>query len=318
MDTDPRAPDNQLRSGITAEMMEEGVARSGYPLQTEVALVLMKHMEVREEWSYPDRDTKKLRAVDIMAIKMLDESATVALPRLSLLVECKRSELPYVFFRAATDSVPYGFPEVYGLDGRHVSLAGPTMSTEVSAGDLLGLQELPFAAAGPPVASTFARAEGKEGKSVKLSGVDPFNSVVMPLIAAMDHAASYFSMWKPEGCAPTLTLGICVLDAPMVLADARTKPHELTLAPWVRVVRQEVVEQPHGRGMRLRFYAVDIVHFSFLEAWVNDHLLPFAATFRERVERKKQALRHGARVKDIQNWNWSEVEAQEPRQPQKR
>ena len=98
---------NALPKGITEAMIEEAVARSGYPVQTEVAIALLaRKMKVNEEWSYPDRDTDKLRAIDVMAVKELGDDQRSVIPRLCLLTECKRSEHPYVRSRCASRQQP--------------------------------------------------------------------------------------------------------------------------------------------------------------------------------------------------------------------
>jgi hypothetical protein len=305
-------PGNALPRGTTQDAMEDAVGRSGYPMQTEVAIALLgRKMDVHEEWSYADRDTEKLRAIDVMATKGYETSDDTVVPRLALVVECKRSEHPYVFFRSATDELPPDFPAVYGLSerGLNIAVAGKA-SMEVFASQALGLDELSFVKSGPPLASTFARADPKGDKKRQLSGEDVFSGIVMPLIGAMNQAATMLEWGSAGKKYPALTLGIGVLDAPMLLADSRQRPNDLMLAPWVRVARQEVVRDAKPSDRKVRFFAFDIVHSSFLEAFLDKHLFPSVTEYVERVNEMRAVIRRGGgHVSDLSNWKWSELKA---------
>src|SRR5262249_25498787 len=150
-----------------------------------------------------DRDTGKLRAIDLIAMRRFSVDSEGAIPNLALVVECKRSDLPYVFFRTATSVSPPAFPAVYGLSSDRIALKSGELAQRVFGCDFVGLDDLPFITPGPPIASTFARVERKgKDKSeevdrkgndkVNLSGSDPFNGIVMPLVGAMEQAAAFF------------------------------------------------------------------------------------------------------------------------------
>ena len=96
---------NKLGSGVTEKAVNEAVAKSGYPLQTIIARSLRgQEFGVNEEWSYIDRDTSDLRTLDIMAAKLFydfESEPTRVRPTLNLLIECKQSNLPFIFFSAS-------------------------------------------------------------------------------------------------------------------------------------------------------------------------------------------------------------------------
>jgi hypothetical protein len=208
--------------------------------------------------------------LDVFAFKSLRESTRLWI-NLALLVECKRSDLPFVFFAAAAPRVPSEFPVVVGLRGRapdiHVTGVG---STSAPAAQFLGLHDLPFVSSGPTTCSAFTRAERK-GKELDLSGTVPFNQIVMPLISALKHflglQKAVCSQAKVPAC---LAHPICVLDAPMVLAQRDPETPQLALCPWVRVVRQEAIRE-EDRGF-WRDYVIDFVHRGYLTTFVHQHL----------------------------------------------
>lgn len=82
---------------------------------------------------------------------------------------------------------------------------------------VLGLADTPFGKE-PPVCSAFTQAIAK-GKKVQMSGTDPFNSIILPLVKAIDHTISLYSAissTQKVRLYPTLIMNICVLDAPMI------------------------------------------------------------------------------------------------------
>jgi hypothetical protein len=186
LQTDDNPDSNCLKEGVTDAQVETAVRASGYPLQRVVAEQLLGVFQVTEEWGYVDRETTERRALDVFAFKRLRETTRLWVD-LALLVECKRSDLPFVFFAAAAPRVPREFPVVAGLRGKapelHVTSVG---STSTPASRFLGLHDFPFVSGGATTCSAFTRAERK-GKELDLSGSVPFSQVVMPLISALKH-----------------------------------------------------------------------------------------------------------------------------------
>jgi hypothetical protein len=75
---------------------------SGYHLQTVVARQLSGSGVVTEEWSYRDRISGEPRPLDVFAHRRLKAGSVKCDISLNLLIECKKSDLPYIFFEAAT------------------------------------------------------------------------------------------------------------------------------------------------------------------------------------------------------------------------
>src|SRR5688572_11423886 len=112
---------NNLMNGVTDTQLEAAVRASGYPLQRVVAEQLLRTFEVTEEWGYVDRESSDRRALDVFGYKRLRDTAALWVS-LALLVECKRSDLPFVFFSAAAPHVPREFPVIAGLRGKPLEL----------------------------------------------------------------------------------------------------------------------------------------------------------------------------------------------------
>lgn len=305
LQSDDNPDSNTLREGVTEAQLEAAVRASGYPLQRVVAEQLLGTFQVTEEWGYVDREGER-RALDVFAFRRLRETSRLWLD-LALLVECKRSDLPFVFFAAASPRVPQEFPVVAGLRGRapelHVKGVG---STSAPASRFLGLHDFPFVSSGPTTCSAFTRAERK-GKDLDLSGSVPFNQVVLPLISALKH---FLGLQKTAGSQTQipacLAHPICVVDAPMVLAEGGPEAPRLTMSPWVRVVRQEAVKD-RDEGF-WRDYVIDFVHRGYVKTFVHQHLLPFAEQFAERAASVEALLSEGkAGVPDLKRWHFSDL-----------
>jgi hypothetical protein len=301
---------NALPAGMTLEQLASAIHYSGYPLQSVVAAQLMPDFVVTEEWGFVDRETGIYRTLDIFAYKNLVGNARAGSrvePGLILLIECKRSELPYVFFKSPAQRRVNDFPAIYGLTAGSIELHESQAYTWHEPSECLGLAEHSFITPGPVLCSAFSKSLRK-GKDFELSGTDPFNKIMLPLVNAIDHAFKLYKLGQVQQvCYPRLVLSVCVLDAPMVVANAMSD--ELELFPWVRVIRQEPktdkqMEQVHG----VRHYAVDVVHKDYLSVFVNEQVLPFAECFVERACLKDEILAtcKGV-VKSLENWTWEDV-----------
>lgn len=279
---------NSLGAGVTTEMVEEAVRKSGYPLQTEVAKSLKPLFSVCEEWSFRDEKSGELRALDIVASRPLYEfeAQPRVRPHLSLLIECKQSDLPYVFFLASDRTVLQEFPALAGLATNKVTAitdddpSSYTCSTQCA----LGLNADPFLTHSPRHCMSFTKAVRK-GKYLELSGADCFNGIVLPLVKA---TRDYLKQNEPPKTAVYFdmhaTLAVAVVDAPMMTVDVTSEGNQLSHEPWVRVIRHQTREATH-KFERSQTYAIDVVHKDFLPIYLNDHILPFSERFAESAQK---------------------------------
>jgi hypothetical protein len=299
-------PENRLPPGVPEASLTDAIALSGYPLQGIVAEKLVDKFNIAEEWGYVDRDSGEHRSLDLYAHRALSVHGQIQ-PRLVLLLECKRSIHPYVFFKNVVERQIPTFPKIMGLKqiSRQLFEDGTQRSRDVDPRTLLGLAELSFVYPGPPHCSAFSVAH-LNGKKVALSGSDPFNSLILPLVKATDHVLS-----KGHASAsatilyPTLVMSISVVDAPLVLVSSPTEPRKATLAPWVRVPRHEVHAD---RGNIDHFhYVVDVVHIAHFDKFISDHLTPFMEEFSARAQTQSEILMKGGSVGHLDKFNWKEI-----------
>lgn len=300
-------PENKIPASMDENNLVCEIEGSGYPLQGIVADKLSGSFEVTEEWCYLDRDTGSHRSLDVFAFRRLADLGQVQ-PRAVLLVECKKSKNPYVFFRNVVDREIPRFPKVTGLRHHSVTLreCSGKRSLEVSVSRLLGLNESEFVRSGPACCSAFTKAIAK-GDKFEISGTDPFNSLILPLVKATDHTTSLYQPWADRPpFLPTLILSVSVLDAPMVLVKSPREADRPLLVPWVRVSRQEA--HTDNSRMSYRYYVIDVVHIGFLDEFIAKHLLPFIEEFRAHVLRQEEVILQGGQVEDVDNWRWDEIQ----------
>jgi hypothetical protein len=182
---------NNLGESLTDEQISAAIRKSGYPLQTMVAQVLSEAFKIEEEWSYIDSDSGSLRAIDLLASKsMFGEGRKRLRPILDLLIECKQSELPFVFFISQGSSLQDEFPIIGGLHSDTIEVQtdkrGKNRSTfHIRPTTALGLADHDFTNASEQCA-TFSKCVRK-GRDLELSGSEPFQSVVLPLAKAMRY-----------------------------------------------------------------------------------------------------------------------------------
>ena len=120
-----------LGPSIAEEALVDAIEVSGYPLQIAVAGdLLMRDFRLQEEWAYEDPDSGTRRSLDVKASRPLDPDPIVG-PKgrselwATLLIECKQSRHPYVFFEAVAPPELSGFPSAVGLGDGRVRLSGP-------------------------------------------------------------------------------------------------------------------------------------------------------------------------------------------------
>lgn len=303
---------NQIGQGLSEAQIRTAVERSGYPLQTTVAEILYPNFHVQEEWCYVDKDTRELRSIDILAGQSLyppDPELRVR-PQVDLLIECKQSQLPYVFFSSRSSPALIEFPVVAGLRSDIIEITSDDDPSTWSFGVIfaLDLSNDPFQRE-PTYCNTFSKCVRK-GADIELSGIDPYIGLVLPLIKGLQHfevaeqpvqTAWYFDAH--------LVVGLGVLDAPMIAATTGNSGAALSFVPWVRVLRHEYLEEAK-KWKRNRLWAIDVVHKDFLAKYLTAHVLPFAHRFSEK------ALRHATELATGQGFasgmgadSWDNIES---------
>lgn len=311
MDTSENNPhENQLPAGIKERVLLDAIATSGFPLQGLVAQELRDKYGVSEEWSFIDRDTEQLRSLDVFAWRSLEPHKHVHC-RAALLVECKSSIHPYVFFQNAVHN-SYHFPKCTGLKNVQVAKRGDSAISkyqECHPTKVLGLNESEFATT-PIVCSAFTQAIA-HGDKVNVSGSDPFNSIVMPLVKSVDHASSLYQIsdaGRDGVLYPTLLLAVCVMDAPMIVVANPDDKQSISLTPWVRIFRQEARLNQH-KEIRHAEYVIDFVHRGFMSEFFRIHVEKFLSAYRERLVESAGILLGGGRVPNLDSWTWRDVVA---------
>jgi hypothetical protein len=260
---------NKLKAGISEADLEIAIIKSGYPLQTIIANKLRKQFYCQEEWSFIDNQTKDIRTLDIVASKELFEFNEVqprVRPKLNLLVECKQSDLPYVFFLSPQKNKSFDYPHICGLFNKSISVVTDDDSSSWSEPIIhaLGLFDHDFIEQSTASCMTFSKAV-RSGGGISLSGTDGYNNLVLPLLKSLQH---FDEVERPPKTAYYfdchLSFAVGVIDGPMVGVHVEEDSHRTEFIPWVRVFRQESYDREE-KSEREKLYAIDIVHKDFFE-----------------------------------------------------
>ena len=283
-----------LPGGMSEEALISAIVTSGYPLQTVVASALKKRgFTIIEEWAYQDPEHDVRRSMDILASRPLAKrlhrtEAGESSLTLTLVVECKQSQSPYVLFESVDPMERDQFPFLSGLGDGMIELAPeygwtdlPHMKwdkapfkREISVQTFLQTVDDEFVV-GAPVVSSLSKATAG-GKHVRLSGEEPYNALMLPLTKA---TAIYRASLDPYRNAGTVTdvqavIPLAVLDAPMILVGKFGRKIEPEIVPWVRaVIRRPLGQKPWWDP--LDYDIVDIVHSSFVNRYLDKHALPY-------------------------------------------
>lgn len=281
--------------------LDDAIEISGYPLQQLVARKLERQgLSVRHEWAFKDSTTDILRTTDLLANKWLftpDQLSHLRVrPELDLLIECKKSRDPYVFFLTDPPIFSNVFPFTAGLKKNNISIYtnDDPSSWTVNPVDIFGLQDHEFLKKSPGLSLNFAKAHWKPGGKIEITGEDPYKSLVLPMVSAMRQfahlerpisSAAYFDLH--------LILGVAVIDAPMVGVEVKAKGHKSKPLPWIRVMRHEPNTTTRSYEHHGMLFAIDVVHVDYLDQYIEKHLLPFAEVFGKQALSKQEVLRSG-------------------------
>lgn len=304
---------NRLIPGASMADIDAAIKKSGYPLQTIITKKLKPKFYCQEEWSFIDSQTNELRSLDIMAqveLYEFKEPQPRVRPCLNLLIECKQSDLPYVFFLSPNKLYTPNYPNISGLFQKTITVhTDDDPSTWImsfnSAFDLEGDK---FIRDSVSSSLTFSKCV-RNGKSIALSGTDSYQGLVLPLLKALQHfeyieapskAAQYFDAHLP--------FAIAVIDGPMIGVTVDENSHISEFLPWVRVFRHESY-QNQDRHERQKLFAIDIVHRDYFETFLNQHLLPFANKYAELfLKHDKKIVSGKIFVKGMRENSWGDFE----------
>ena len=287
---------NTLPNGLSIQQISDAVQTSGYPLQTIVYEKLSNKFNIQEEWSYLDSDSNEERAIDLLSqLRLFDykEPQSRIRPSLNLIIECKQSTMPYVFFLTKDKPRTPKFPLFAGLASNTISVTSDDdpSTYNFSVLQALGLSEHPFLRDTPIFANTFSKG-ARKGQKVELSGSQSYQGLVLPLLKAI---AYFEECERPPSTAHYfdchLTIAVALIDGPMIGVNNTDTENEIQMIPWVRVPRHQTTNKDDKYHMS-NISAIDVVHKDFLDEYINNHLIPFANDFSQR------ALNHADELAD--------------------
>ncbi|MCX4434495.1 hypothetical protein [Streptomyces mirabilis] len=280
-------PFAQLRAGLTGKDLYDVISRSGYPFQATVADTLRsaiaehsKGALIQEEWGYVDTESGQTRAVDILAEVPLGSRKERnpllgARPTLSLILECKQSDLPYVFFmRNNPPASVIDFLQIAGTESARMRVfsaneeGAPGFSYYMTLHDVFGAWEFPFFEAPAPWAISLSKAVRKP--KADLTGEEAYRSITLPLMKAADHLKAITK--KSGGHRHVLRVIVCaaVVRAPMIGVHLHEGQPNLIAFPWFRVSHLEPAKGQSGEmGPTGTVKYFDVVHEDHLNDYIN-------------------------------------------------
>lgn len=277
---------DQLPPGMAMDDLRTAVLRSGYPFQATVANVLRdsfdqseNYVTIQEEWAFLDSETNQVRSIDVFAEMRLGKHPGPRLlrarPYLNMLVECKQSEMPYIFFlRGESPGLHYDFPEIAGLRSPDIvtfsekdgQVKGPGILMSIY--DVLAFWTQPFFEFPFPFAISVSKAA--RNRRIELTGEEAYRSLTLPLMKAADHIKR-ISEPNPESDSFSCRMLIClaVLRAPMFGVVRDRNDAAIAPIPWVRVCRLEPQQPGSFRSTSsiVRYY--DAVHETHLPEYLT-------------------------------------------------
>lgn len=295
-----------LPKGMKEEAFVAAVEASGYPLQIVVGAALAERgYLLEEEWAFADPETEERRTLDVVATltfpkDSLETPRGSIEPGQTLLIECKQSILPFVFFESVAPPKLTYHPAFLGLETELIAPPGSLSHRGEPVTSFLGLENDPLIRT-PRLAASLTRAEAKGSDKVLISGDHAFNSLLLPLTKAFSrYRREHRGRW-PDRFSGTnsqyhtrITMPLAVVDAPMIFVARPAGEPEIEATNWVRlVVRHPVTWHRLERGTMQGgggFTVVDVIHRSFLESFLGDYWTPFGEQFFSRFSSRAEEV----------------------------
>jgi hypothetical protein len=239
-----------------------------------------------------------MRAMDLLAsFSLFDHMRSNekrVRPEVNLLIECKRSDMPFVFFSGEDVPLFGNFPHIAGLKSDEINIRtdDDKSSWTHSITDALSLTFHPFLR--EPTACVNMSKAVRKGPEVVLSGQDAYQGLVLPIRSAVEYfRASRQPRPTFHYFSAHLVIGVAILDAPMVSVSLDPSGKAtLTMTPWQRLWRHEPLSDDFGREVG-EVSAIDVIHKDFILEYLENHLLPFARQFGEAALRHDEELASG-------------------------
>ena len=282
-----------LPPGMDPEAFTSAVAGSGYPLQMYAARVLKDHgFWIHEEWAYTDHEGGLRRAIDILggrsgeAYESPSGSSSVGV---ELLVECKQSRHPFVFFEAIQPPSQGDHPSpIYNPGDVKLRPPGGTDAqgtqwySSVSVGIALDIHKLPFIARTPVAASmSSARAHAKK---VTMSGDEAYRELLLPLTKAMaEHRRLRLKERNDKGQPQFIDVPflVALLDAPMFLVKG---PYSIPEpVERIRMFVRAAIDPDARRWSTTRVAFVEVVRKSAFVRFLEEDLTGFMLALEQRI-----------------------------------
>ena len=292
--------EREFAPGVSEKALRAAVVKSGYPLQVIAVDAVLNALpkpsvsggtirsdtRVQEEWSFLDPDEGKVRTLDALIMHdmtpdgLADEGSHPFVPagcidhHLDFLIECKHSELPFVFF--LRDVSCGRIPRLVGLPFDRLVMEshtpeGESFNFEMSVYDALELWELRNHEK-VPTAIAMRRALWKKSEGLELSGEEVFRELTYPISKAYLH---YRSLLEAKRARYPMALyhhvhNVCllvILGAPMVGITTVGDNVELAELSQVRLVKTEPgAGDPEGYSTVL---TIDVVNIRSVEDYVR-------------------------------------------------
>ena len=287
---------NNLGAGLDEKEILEAIDRAGYPLQIVISDKLKKYVRVQQEWNFTDEDSGKQRAIDIFGNKelyeMKDANKYKIRPALNLIIECKKSITPYVFFLSG-DRPWKDFPMITGIPNESIDISSDDTKDTYVANiiDAISLDEESFVNNPPASSNSFTKCVRGSSK-LECSGEEPYNSLILPILKSMNYFKKNNESVKSNYYNANLILGIGVVDGPMIGVKISEDKISPILLPWVRIIKHQSIESKHWWERDVK-YAVDIIHKDYFDTYIMNHVLPFAKKFGERMQKHHKIIVNG-------------------------
>lgn len=264
------------------QQIREAIDKSGYLFESQIGYLLReKDYLVTPNYNFEDAETGDSREIDLHAILgYFEKDLEICLEQL-LLIECKKTSNPLVFFSKPKYKELKGFDEYFEIIGAPESFDVPRIKGVTSLEKYLKLSEFSHRYKLANTSSQFCMI-CRKGKEWEAQHGPVYNGMIVPLIKCLSSEKKRYRKSIPKNYIHLeIIYPIVVVDSALYLMNSET--NEMKRKKWILFYRQYESKKVKLSAM------IDFVQCKHINTYLKEINTSFAA-IRERVIKRRKIL----------------------------
>lgn len=265
------------------QQIREAIDKSGYLFESQIGYLLREQdYLVTPNYNFEDAETGESREIDLHAILgYFEEDLEICLEQL-LLIECKKTSNPLVFFSKPKYKELKGFDEYFEIIGAPESFDVPRIKGVTSLEKYLKLSEFSHRYKLANTSSQFCMI-CRKGNEWEAQHGPVYNGMILPLIKCLSSEKKSYRKSIPKNYIHLeIIYPIVVVDSALYLMNSET--NEMKRKKWILFYRQYESKKVKLSAM------IDFVQCKHINTYLKEIKTSFTAICERVIKRRKILL----------------------------